>query len=144
LSWSRRCRNRFKPEAMRSACDAGHTSPPVAVAAVDTHLGRTMDLMPESDAFNRAIAQLPTNDTFRSGRREYRVLFLIPESLWRPLRVEWWTGKEVCIIGGDPNGNYFLRAADGSVRLWNHSVGAAEILAPSVREFVGSLRSRES
>lgn len=95
---------------------------------------------PYAEAFDKAIALLPVNGTFRSGEHELPVLFLLPESIWRPLKVAWWTGKEVCVIGGDPNGNYFLRSADGSVRYWNHSAGRAEVLAASVREFLSSLR----
>ncbi len=62
-------------------------------------------------------AKLYLADTFRFGERRIRVLFLLPETLWRPLRASWWTGKEVSIIGGDENGNYILRHSDGSVRL---------------------------
>jgi hypothetical protein len=78
-------------------------------------------------------------DTFRVGERPIRVLFLLPKSLWRPLEVSWWRGKESSIIGGDTSGNYILRHCDGSVRLWDHERGADEVLAPSVRAFFHGL-----
>ena len=80
-------------------------------------------------------------DTFPAGERTIRVLFLLPEGLWRPLRASWWRGKEVSIIGGDENGNYILRHSDGSVRLWDHERGSDEVLAPSVRSFLSGLRA---
>ena len=88
---------------------------------------------------NQAIAQLPLRSVFRKGESSFHVLFLLPEALWRPLKVSWWTGKEVCIIGGDPDGNYFLRHCDGTVRFWHHAKRADEVLAPSVRSFLSSL-----
>ena len=78
-------------------------------------------------------------DTFRHGDRRVRLLFLLPESLWRPLKVSWWRGKEASIIGGDERGNYILRHCDGSVRLWDHAQGADEVLASSVRAFLNGL-----
>jgi len=51
-------------------------------------------------------------NTFSTGERAIRVLFLLPESLWRPLRASWWRGKEASVIGGDEHGNYILRHAD--------------------------------
>ena len=78
-------------------------------------------------------------DTFRFGDREIHILFLLPRALWRPLRVSWWKGKEVSLIGGDDHGNYLLRHCDGTVRLWDHSRGVDEIVAPSVRAFISGL-----
>jgi hypothetical protein len=78
-------------------------------------------------------------NTFRDGIREVRLVFLLPQSLWRPLKASWWKGKEVSIIAGDERGNYVLRHSDGSVRLWDHARGADEILAPSVRAFLEKL-----
>jgi hypothetical protein len=83
-------------------------------------------------------------NTFRSGAREIRLVFLLPESLWRPLEARWWKGKEVSIIGGDEDGNYVLRHCDGTVRFWDHARGADETLAPSVRSFVDQLRPASS
>jgi hypothetical protein len=79
-------------------------------------------------------------NSFRVGAREIRLMFLLPETLWRPLSARWWTGKEVSIIGGDEDGNYVLRHSDGTVRLWDHARAADEILAPSVRSFLEQLR----
>ena len=83
-------------------------------------------------------------NAFRSGAREIRLLFLLPESLWRPLDARWWKGKEVCIIGGDEDGNYVLRHCDGTVRFWDHGSGSDETLAPSVRSFLDQLTPASS
>jgi hypothetical protein len=105
-------------------------------------LGSAMNTEPE--AVQTAIAGLPLKHLFHKGDTTLQVVFLLPHGLWRPLRVSWWTGKEVCIIGGDVDGNYFLRHSDGSVRLWRHSEGREDMLAPSVRAFVSSLQSPSS
>lgn len=78
-------------------------------------------------------------DRFVMGDRVLRILFLIPSGQWRPLEASWWKGKEVCIIGGDEDGNYLLRHCDGSVRLWEHARRADHVLAPSVRAFLSGL-----
>ncbi len=93
----------------------------------------------EPDIVDAAIKLLPVNSVFRTGGSSLQVLFLLPHRLWRPLRAHWWTGKEVCVIGGDPDGNYFLRHSDGTVRYWNHRKQVDEVLAPSVRAFMASL-----
>jgi hypothetical protein len=72
--------------------------------------------------------------------REIRVMFLLPESLWRPLKAKWWKGKEASIIGGDESGNYVLRCSDGSVRLWDHSKRKDEPVASNVRAFLELLQ----
>ena len=78
-------------------------------------------------------------NAFRHGDRVIRIVFLLPDSLWRPLRASWWKGKEVSIIGGDENGNYLLRHSGGSVLLWEHARATDEVLAPSVDAFLSSL-----
>jgi hypothetical protein len=83
--------------------------------------------------------QLYLADTFRRGESSIRVLFLLPESLWRPLKAPWWRGKEASIIGGDEEGNYLLRHCDGSARLWRHARASDEVLASSVKEFLAGL-----
>jgi hypothetical protein len=94
------------------------------------------------DLTERQIAAtLYLADTFAAGERRVRVLFLLPSTLWRPLRASWWRGKEASIIGGDEHGNYLLRHSDGSVRLWEHARGVDEVLAPSVRAFLAGLRA---
>jgi hypothetical protein len=40
-------------------------------------------------------------NTFRDGSREVRLVFLLPEFLWRPVKATLWRGKEVSIIAGD-------------------------------------------
>ena len=93
----------------------------------------------EPDLVDAAIRLLPAQSAFRTGEGALQVLFLLPHHLWRPLRAPWWTGKEVCVIGGDPDGNYFLRHSDGTVRYWHHATKADQILAPSVRSFLAAL-----
>jgi hypothetical protein len=83
--------------------------------------------------------KLYLTDTFSHGERRIRVLFLLPEPTWRPLKVDWWHGKEAAIIGGDEQGNYLLRHCDGSVRLWDHARGHEEIIAGSVSAFLAGL-----
>src|SRR5215208_3155780 len=83
--------------------------------------------------------QLYLANTFRHGDRTVRVVFLLPESLWRPLKVSWWRGKEVSLIGGDEHGNYLLRHCDGTVRLWDDARGADEVIARSVKTFLTML-----
>lgn len=63
------------------------------------------------------------------------VLLVHPDS-WRPLRADWWTGKEAYIIGADVAGNFVLRLKDGSVGLWNHDDAKVSAVARSVREFL--------
>lgn len=72
--------------------------------------------------------------------REIRVMFLLPESLWRPLKAKWWKGKEASIIGGDESGNYVLRCSDGSVRLWDHTKARDEPVASNIRSFLEMLQ----
>jgi|SRR5689334_5499372 len=85
--------------------------------------------------------QLYFDATYEHGDRSIRLVFLLPDSLWRPLRASWWRGKAVSIIGGDEVGNYILRHCDGSVRFWSHARGEDDILAPSVREFLARLKA---
>jgi hypothetical protein len=47
----------------------------------------------ESLTIENVIARLYLADTFRAEGRKIRVLFLLPEALWRPLKVSWWKGK---------------------------------------------------
>ena len=90
----------------------------------------------EADICNKLLL----SDTFRAGSREIHVVFLLPQTMWRPLSVRWWKGKQVSLIGGDEDGNYILRHPDGSVRLWDHARAVDEVLAPSVRSFFDGLR----
>ena len=54
----------------------------------------------------------------------------------RTLEAHWWQGNEVCIIGADLQGNFFLRHCDGSLRYWQRDLQKDVIVAASVREFV--------
>lgn len=92
-----------------------------------------------SDIVDKGISQLYFADTFRTAAREYKVLLLIPHRDWRPLHASWWKKKEVCVIGADPDGNFYLCHCDGSVRYWDHASQTDEVLAPSVREFLSRL-----
>ena len=86
-----------------------------------------------------ALANLGWRNRVRSGERLLQIACLIRENDWRPLRVEWWRGKEVCVIGADVDGNFFLRHCDGSVRLWDHKSQSDSIVAQSVREFISRI-----
>lgn len=91
------------------------------------------------DEIDRAINLLPVRSTFRGDGAAISVAFLLRAADWRPLKAPWWSGKEVCIIGADYEGNFFLRHCDGSIRFWEHRAQADTLLAPSVREFVARI-----
>jgi hypothetical protein len=68
---------------------------------------------------------------------------LIRAADWRPLKANWWRGKEVCVVGADTSGNFFLRHCDGSIRYWDHHQQKDIIAAKSALEFA-SLITDES
>jgi hypothetical protein len=83
-----------------------------------------------------AIRRLWPCRTFWHGERKIRVACLIRQTDWRPLEADWWSGKEVYIIGADLDGNFFLRHCDGTVRYWDHQAQVDVVIAPSVQDFV--------
>ena len=91
------------------------------------------------DEMDGAMKQLPVRNTFRDSGAAIPVAFLLRAADWRPLKAPWWHGKEVCILGADYDGNFFLRHCDGSVRYWDHGAQADRVIAPSVREFVAHI-----
>lgn len=91
------------------------------------------------DPIDRAIARLWQRRTFLHGERNIVIACLVRTADWRPLRADWWRGKEACIIGADLDGNFLLRHCDGTVRYWSHQLQADEVLAPSVRDFVSGI-----
>jgi hypothetical protein len=93
----------------------------------------------EPDLIDRAIARLYPHRTFRDSGRTITIACLIRVTDWRPLDAPWWKGKEVCIIGADLNGNFFLRHCDGTVRHFNHQLGFDTLVAASVKEFVAKI-----
>ena len=96
-----------------------------------------MDDIP--DPIDKAIKYLHPRRTFKHGQAHLIVACLIRTKDWRPLKAPWWLGKEVCIIGADLDGNFFLCHCDGSVRYWNHATQTDEVIAASVRLFVAQL-----
>lgn len=92
--------------------------------------------MKSEDVSSVSVKALFGENRVRIGEREVFVVLLIPESEWRPLSASWWRGKEACIIGADESGNFFLRHCDGSVRHWDHKLGADLKIATSVRDFI--------
>jgi hypothetical protein len=93
------------------------------------------------DPMEKAIANLGWRNRVRCGERVVQIACLVRENDWRPLKVDWWRGKEVCVIGADVDGNFFLRHCDGSVKLWDHSIQSDSIVAKSVREFISRIES---
>ena len=93
----------------------------------------------EFDLMEKAIRNLGWRNTVRRGSRVIQIACLVRESDWRPLKAEWWRGKEVCVIGAALNGDFFLRHCDGSVRLWDHNAQRDNIVASSVQEFVSRI-----
>src|SRR5258705_12238879 len=96
-------------------------------------------MIPESDLIERALGRLWSHRTFRHGDRTMIIACLIRTADWRPLDAPWWRGKEVCIIGADLDGNFFLRHCDGTIRYCDHRLKVDTILAPSVREFLARI-----
>jgi hypothetical protein len=90
----------------------------------------------QSDLMEKAIRNLGWRNKVRCGERVVQIAYLVRENGWRPLKAEWWRGKEVYVIGVAQNGDFILRHCDGSVRLWEHNSKSDSIIAPSVREFV--------
>jgi len=79
--------------------------------------------------------------TFRHGDRMITIACLIRNADWRTLEADWWRGKEVCIIGADLDGNFFLRHCDGTVRYWDHRRQADVVVARSVKDFVEGIEA---
>lgn len=90
----------------------------------------------QSQAVDRAIAELHERRVFKRGAQSIVVDHLLPVSSWRPLKADWWRKKEACLIGEDQLGNPILRVCDGTVRLWDREKEDDEILASSVRGFL--------
>lgn len=89
-----------------------------------------------TSAIDRAVKDLGVRRRFRHGPHDIVIASLVREADWRPLKAPWWRGKDVCVIGADIDGNFFLRHCDGSVRYWQHQHQADIILTRSVDEFV--------
>ena len=87
------------------------------------------------ELFNRAVDHIGFRKTLHSGGRRFEIACLIRMSDWRPLQAPWWRGKEVCVIGADLDGNFFLRHCDGSIRHWDHRLQKDVAVAKSAREF---------
>jgi hypothetical protein len=96
--------------------------------------------MPERrEPIDVAHAYLFERRTFRHDGRTMTIGLLIRHADWRPLQAPWWRGKQVCIIGADLAGNFFLRHSDGTVRYWDHQSRSDAVVAASVREFVSRI-----
>ena len=104
-------------------------------------IGRGNVALNAPDAIDRALESLHDRRLVSLPDREVIVACLIRKADWRPLKAPWWTGKEVCIIGADTSGNFFLRHCDGGVRYWDHTAGTATTIAPSVMAFCDGLHS---
>ena len=74
-----------------------------------------------------------------AGEEVLQIALLVRQSDRRPLKADWWRGKEVYVMGADLNGNFFLRHCDGSVRLWKHRSQTDQIMARSVQEFLSMI-----
>jgi len=91
------------------------------------------------DPIDRAIKDIGWRRRIEHGSRYIVVACLVREKDWRPLKADWWRGKEACVIGADLDGNFFLRHCDGKVRLWDHKSRADLVIARSVQEFVSKI-----
>jgi hypothetical protein len=104
--------------------------------AADLSVSRMNDTHASID---RAVRDLGVRRTFRQGPHNIVIAALVREADWRPLQAPWWRGKEVCVIGADIDGNFFLRHCDGSVRHWQHALQADIVLTRSVAEFIRNI-----
>ena len=95
--------------------------------------------MTQDEALEKAREALWMNRNFRFGDDTLVVACLIRAEDMRPLDAPWWRGKEVCLLGVDLSGNFFLRHCDGSVRYWDHTKQDDVIVARSVRDFCSGL-----
>lgn len=87
------------------------------------------------DQFNRAVENVGWRRTIHIGQRITQIACLVRAADWKPLKAPWWRGKEVCVVGADIDGNFFLQHCDGSIRRWDHRLQKDEIVAKSAREF---------
>ena len=94
----------------------------------------------DADTIDRAINHLWPYRIIHHAGDTLTIACLLRTTDWRPLQAPWWRGKEVCIIGADLTGNFFLRHCDGSVRYWNHSLQTDSIIANSIKDFVKKIR----
>jgi hypothetical protein len=100
-------------------------------------IGDVCGMSPHDEQFNRAVDQIGWCRTLHIGDRRIEFTCLIRTGDWRPLKAPWWRGKEVCVIGADLDGNFFLRHCDGSIRHWDHRLQKDIIVAKSASEFAG-------
>ena len=99
--------------------------------------------MDTDEQFDRAAAMIPFGRFIRVVDRNVQIAFLIRHTDWRPLTAPWWRGKEVCIVGADLGGNFFLRHCDGSVRYWDHRAERDIVVASSIRAFVSMITNED-
>jgi hypothetical protein len=97
--------------------------------------------MTPDEQFDRAVDRVGLCRTLHIGDRRYEIACLVRTADWRPLRAPWWRGKDVCVIGADLDGNFFLRHCDGSIRHWDHRLQKDAIIAKSAREFANLIKN---
>jgi hypothetical protein len=118
----------------RGLAPASRVKPLISnVSRLDRAMTETIDLI------DNAIERLWAKRTFWSGGRQIEIALLVRTADWRPLKAEWWRGKEVCVIGVDLNGNFLLRHCDGTVRYWDHQSSTERTVASSVKAFVAGI-----
>jgi len=93
----------------------------------------------QQDPIDRAVQQLWHKRAFVLGDRKIEIAVLLRAADWRPLKADWWRGKEACIIGADMRGNFLLRHCDGSVRYWDHASSTDTVVAQSVKAFAAAI-----
>jgi hypothetical protein len=94
----------------------------------------------EEEIVKKAVDRLWPYRAFSFGDSEVILAFLLPVPMWRDVRDFWWKGKFASLIGGDWNGNFFLRHSDGTVSYWLQTDRRDTVAAGSVREFIGFRR----
>jgi len=96
---------------------------------------------PQQDQqFESAVDHVGWRKTVYLGDRKVEIACLVRMADWTPLKAPWWRGKEVCVVGADIDGNFFLRHCDGSIRYWDHDLQKDVVVARSPREFASMIR----
>ena len=87
------------------------------------------------EQFDRAVDHVGWCNTINIDGRKVKIACLVRVADWRPLSASWWHGKQVCVVGADTDGNFFLRHPSGSILYWDHRLQKDVIVAKSANEF---------
>jgi hypothetical protein len=95
-----------------------------------------------NDLLNNAIKKLGKKHFFRdpNNNLNIKVELIYPNAnRWRPLRIDWWRGKQVYLIGEDVDGNYIVRHCSGAVYYFDLNNKKSTEISNSVKDFLSKL-----